>query len=126
MKHVMIAFSLFVIMIVGIFLSVKVINRDCIQLQNLNCALENDIIKENYHDAYKLSLDYIAKWKNATKLLTIYEHHEDLDHLDSEILRLTQYIKIKDKSEGLATVHNMKYLIEHIMSHEKVSVSNVF
>lgn len=126
MKNVLIAFSLFVIMMFGIFLSVNVINRSCIQLQNLNCALENDIIKENYQGAYKLSLNYIAKWKDASKLLSVYEHHEDLDHIDSEILKLTQYIKIKDKSEGLATVHNMKYLIEHIMAHEKVSISNVF
>jgi len=126
MKNVLIAFSLFVIMMVGIFFSVNFINRSCIQLQNLNCALENDIIKENYQDAYKLSLNYIAKWKDASKLISVYEHHEDLDHIDSEILKLTQYIKIKDKSEGLATVHNMKYLIEHIMAHEKVSISNVF
>ena len=126
MKNVLIAFSLFVIMMVGIFLSVTIINQRCIQLQNLNCALENDIIKENYNAAYKLSLNYIAQWKTASKLLSVYEHHEDLDHIDSEILKLTQYIKIKDKSEGLATVHNMKYLIDHILSHEVVSITNVF
>ncbi|MBU3159912.1 DUF4363 family protein [Clostridium frigoris] len=126
MKNVLIAFSLFVIMVVGIFFSVNIINVKCSKLQNLNCTLENYIIKENYQDAYKLSLVYIAEWKKASKFLSVYEHHEDLDHIDSEILKLTQYIKIKDKSEGLATVHNMKYLVEHIMSHEKVSISNVF
>lgn len=126
MKNVLIAFSLFVTMIIGIFLSINVINHSCAKLQNLNCALENYIIKENYKDAYKLSLNYIAEWNKTSKFLTVYEHHEDLDHIDSEILKLTQYIKIKDKSEGLATVHIMKYLVEHIMSHEKVSISNVF
>ena len=126
MKNVLIAFSLFVIMMIGIFLSVNVINRGCTRLQDLNCALENYIIKENYQAAYNLSLNYLAEWNKTSKFLTVYEHHEDLDHIDSEILKLTQYIKIKDKSEGLATVHNMKYLVEHIMSHEKVSISNVF
>jgi len=126
MKNVLIAFSLFAIMMIGIFFSVNVINRSCAKLQDLNCDLENYIIKENYQDAYKLSLSYIAQWNKVSKFLTIYEHHEDLDHIDSEILKLTQYIKIKDKSESLATVHNMKYLVEHIMSHEKVSISNVF
>ena len=126
MKNILAAFGLFIIMIIGIFLSTNAINLNCAHLQNLNCDLESYIIKENYEDAYNLSLDYIAEWKKASNFLTIYIHHEDLDHVDSEILKLTQYIKIKDKSESLATVHVMKYLIDHIKSHEKISISNIF
>lgn len=126
MKNIIAAFSLFIIMIIGIFLSTNAINRNCSHLQNLNCALESNIIKENYGDAYNLSLDYIAQWKKASNFLTIYIHHEDLDHIDNEVLKLTQYIKTKDKSEALATVHVMKFLIDHIKSHEKVSISNIF
>ncbi|WP_291635575.1 DUF4363 family protein [Clostridium sp.] len=126
MKNILAAFSLFIIMIIGIFLSTNAINRNCSHLQNLNCALESNIIKENYGDAYNLSLDYIAQWKKASNFLTIYIHHEDLDHVDNEVLKLTQYIKTKDKSEALATVHVMKFLIDHIKSHEKVSISNIF
>ena len=102
------------------------INLRCDQLQDLNSTLESYILKEDYKAAYKLSLDYIAQWKRDTKFLTLYIHHEDLDHVDNEILKLTQYIKIRDRSEGLATVHVMKYLIDHIKSHEKVSISNIF
>jgi len=126
MKNILISFSLFIIMIIGIFLSTNLINRSCNQLQNLNSTLESYILKENYKNAYNLSLDYITKWNRDSKFLTIYIHHEDLDHVDSEILKLTQYIKIKDKSESLATVHVLKYLIDHIKSHEKVSISNIF
>jgi Domain of unknown function (DUF4363) len=126
MKNVLIAFSLFILMIIGIFLSVNVINRRCNHLQNLNSTLESYIIKENYQDAYNLSLDYIAEWEKTSKFLTLYIHHEDIDHLDSELLKLTQYIKMKDNSEGLATVYVLKYLVAHIMSHEKVSISNIF
>ena len=126
MKNVLIAFSLFFLMIIGIFFSVNLINQNCNNLQNLNSTLESYIIKENYQDAYNLSLDYISEWKKASKFLTLYIHHEDIDHVDSEILKLTQYIKTKDNSEGLATVHFLKYLVAHIMSHEKVSISNIF
>src|SRR5665647_121128 len=126
MKNVLIAFSLFILMIIGIFLSINLINRRCNHLQNLNSTLESYIIKENYQDAYNLSLDYIAEWEKTSKFLTLYIHHEDIDHLDSELLKLTQYIKMKDTSEGLATVYVLKYLVAHIMSHEKVSISNIF
>jgi hypothetical protein len=126
MKNILAAFGLFIIMIIGIFLSTNAINLSCNHLQNLNCALESYIIKEDYENAYDLSLDYISEWKKASKFLTIYIHHEDLDHIDNEVLKLTQYIKIKDKSEALATVHVMKYLVDHIVSHEKVSISNIF
>ncbi|MBK5241565.1 DUF4363 family protein [Clostridium sp.] len=126
MKNAIIALCLFVIMLIGIFISTNAINRSCNHLQDLNSQLENYILKENYEDAYDLSLIYIDEWKKASKFLTIYIHHEDLNYLDSEILKLTQYTKIKDKPEGLATVHVMKYLIDKIMYHEKVSISNVF
>lgn len=126
MKNVYVAFSLFIIMIIGILLSTNELNRRCDYLQNLNCTLESYITNKNYNDAYKLSLDYIEQWKKDTKFLTFYIHHEDLDHIDNEVLKLTQYIKVKDRSEGLATVHVMKYLVDHIRSHEKVSISNIF
>lgn len=126
MKNVYIAFSIFIAMIVGIFFSINLINRRCDHLQSLNCVLESYILKENYKNAYTLSLNYIDQWKSDSKFLTIYIHHEDLDHVDNELLKLTQYIKIRDKSEALATVHVMKYLVDHIKSHEKVSISNIF
>ena len=126
MKNVIVAFGLFFAMIIGIFVSVNLINRNCAHLQNLNSSLESYILKENYEDAYNLSLDYVAEWKKSSKFLTIYIHHEDTDHMESELLKLTQYIKMKDESECLATVHSMKYLVDHIMSHEKVSISNIF
>ncbi|MCJ7690059.1 MAG: DUF4363 family protein [Clostridiaceae bacterium] len=126
MKNAIIALCLFVIMIIGIFISTNVINRSCNHLQDLNSQLENYILKENYKDAYDLSLIYIDEWEKASKFLTLYIHHEDLNYLDSEILKLTQYTKSKDKSEGLATVHVMIYLIDKIMYHEKVSISNIF
>jgi hypothetical protein len=126
MKNILAAFSLFILMLVGIFLSTNFINQSSIHLQDLNSTLENYITKEDYGNAYSLSIDYIAKWKKTSKILTIYMHHEDLDHINNEVLKLTQYIKVKDKSEALATVHVMKYLIDHIIDHEKVSISNIF
>lgn len=126
MKNILAAFSLFIIMIIGIFLSTNFINQSSMHLQDLNSTLENYITKEDYDNAYTLSLDYISQWKKTSKILTIYIHHEDLDHIDNEVLKLTQYIKVKDKSEALATIHVMKYLIDHIIDHEKVSISNIF
>jgi len=126
MKNVYLAFSIFIIMIIGIIFSINTINSSCDYLQNLNSTLESNILKENYKLAYTLSLDYITKWKSDSKFLTLYIHHEDLDHVDNEVLKLTQYIKIRDKSEALATVHVMKYLVDHIKLHEKISISNIF
>jgi hypothetical protein len=126
MKNAIIALFMFIIMIIGIFISTNAINRSCNHLQDLNSQLENYILNENYKDAYDLSLIYIDEWKKASNFLTVFIHHEDLNYVDSEILKLTQYTKINDKSEGLATVHVMKYLIDKIMYHEKVSISNVF
>ena len=113
-------------MIIGISFSTHLIKQSCTHLQDLNSSLESNINKEQYGAAYNLSLDYINQWKKTSKTLTIFIHHEDIDHVSNEVLKLTQYIKVKDKSEALATVHVMKYLIDHIIDHEKVSISNIF
>lgn len=125
MKNILAAFSLFIIMIIGIFFSSNLITQRCNHLQEVSSSLESYITKEQYSNAYNLSLDYIAQWKKTTKVLAIFIHHEDLDHISNEALKLTQYIKVKDKSEALATVHVMKYLIDHVIDHEKVSISNL-
>lgn len=126
MKNVVVAFILFIILLIGIFISTTAINRSCTHLQTLNYKLESYILKENYEDAYDLSITYIAEWKKASKFLTVYIHHEDLNSLDSEILKLTQYTKVKDQAEGLATLHVMIYLVDKIMFLQKVSISNIF
>jgi hypothetical protein len=126
MKNVYIAFGLFIIMLLAIFISTNAINRKCVHLQNLNSQLESYILKENYEDAYDLSLTYITEWKKSSSFLSVFLHHEDLNFIDSEILKLTQYMKIRDRAEGLATVHVLKYLVNHIKTHEEVSISNIF
>ena len=126
MKNVFIAVSIFIVMLIGIFISTGAINRRCTHLQNLNYKLESYILKENYDDAYDLSLTYLSEWEIASKFLTVFIHHEDINFLDSEILKLTQYTKVKDQSEALATVHVMIYLIDKILSLQKVSISNIF
>jgi hypothetical protein len=126
MKNVFIAFSLFFVMLITIFISTNAINRKCDHLQDLNSQLESYILKENYEDAYDLSKTYITEWKKSSSFFTVFLHHEDLNYIDSEILKLTQYMKIKDRAEGLATVHVLKYLVNHIKSHEEVSISNIF
>ena len=126
MRNAYISFSLFLVMLIAIFFSINIINLKCDHLQDLNSTLESYILNEKYTEAYNLSLDYIDLWKVDSKFLTLYIHHEDLDHVDNEVLKLTQYIKIRDKSEALATVHVMKYLVDHIKDHEKVSISNIF
>ena len=126
MKNIWAAFILFAIMIIGISFSTNVLNKNCIHLQEMNTSLESYIAKEEYTNAYNLSINYIDQWKKTSKILTVYMHHEDLDHINNELLKLTQYIKIEDKSEALATVHVMKYLLDHIIEHEKVTISNMF
>lgn len=126
MRNIWTACILFAVMLICISFSTKLLNENCNYLQAMNSSLENYLIKDDYNNAYKLSINYIAQWEKSSKILTIYIHHEDLDHIENELLKLTQYIKIQDKSEALATIHSIKYLLDHIANHEKVTISNMF
>lgn len=126
MKKVILPFTLFLAMLVGLYYSTKYTNDTCDKLLELSYETESSIAFEQWDDAYINSLDLLKSYEKDMSLVTLFLNHEELDIIYNETLKLTQFTKEKDKSHSLSTIHLIKSLIEGIKEGQKLTLRNIF
>lgn len=126
MKNVVISLIISIIMIIGIAFSLNYLNSVSQDLGELNDEIEQNIADNNWDKAYKLSIEYTEKWKNHSKIIKLFLDHQEMDKIEIELWKLPQYIKEMTKDESLASIHVLKFLVEHISELEKVKIQNIF
>lgn len=52
-------------------------------------------------------------------------HHSEVDNMNNELWKLTQYTKFNNKEESLASVHVIKFLLKHIIEMERINITNI-
>lgn len=126
MRNVIISISIFIIMVVAIFFSINYLNKVSSNLQTLNDKLEQQISNDKWDTAYNTSLDYTKKWDKYCNVIKIFVNHQEIDNIEMELWKLPQYVKERTKDEALASVHVLKFLMNHISDLEKVNIQNIF
>jgi hypothetical protein len=113
-------------MVAAIFFSINYLNKVSSNLQTLNDKLEQQISNEKWDTAYKTSIDYTQKWDKYCNVIKIFVNHQEIDNIEMELWKLPQYVKEHTKDEALASVHVLKFLMNHISDLEKVKIQNIF
>lgn len=126
MKGVIISISIFFVMLIGIFFSINYLNKVCTKLDNLNKEIEISIENKSWTKAYDNSIKFLNQWDNYSRKISIFVNHAEIDNINSELWKLTQYTKCKTEEEALASSHVIKFLLEHIVNLEKVNAENIF
>ncbi|CRZ33939.1 DUF4363 family protein [Herbinix hemicellulosilytica] len=125
MKNIVISLLIFAIMVINIAFSLKYLNKVSDDLRRLNDEIEQYITDNDWDKAYKSSIDFKEKWKNYSEKLKLFVDHQEMDNIEIELWKLPQYIKEENKEEALASVHALKFLIDHISELEKVTIQNI-
>ncbi len=126
MRNVLTSFLLFIAMIITIVFSISYLNNICKNLQSINTQIEKSIENNSWDEAYDSSLNFLNKWDNYSHNISIFVNHAELDNINIELWKLTQYVKCHDKEEALASNHVLKFLLKHIVNMEKVNLENIF
>lgn len=126
MKKIVISVSVFLIMISGMVYSISYLSKVTKNLVSLGDTLEKQVEKEQWKEAYKSSMELTEKWKKYCTILSIYVHHAEVDNIDNELWKLSQYTKTENKDESLASIHVVKFFFNHISSMEKINIQNLF
>ena len=113
-------------MIIGIIYSIKYLNSVTKDLEKLNDQIEQYINDSDWDNAYKSSMEYTEMWKDYSKIIKLFIDHQEIDKIEIELWRLPQYIKEETKDESLASIHILKFLVDHISGLEKVNIENIF
>lgn len=126
MKNVVISLIISAIMIVAMSFSIKYLNKVSQKLGRLNNDIEQQITDDNWDKAYKTSIEFTDKWNDYSKKIKLFSNHQEIDNIEMELRKLPQYIKEMTKDEALASVHVLKFLLDHIAELEKIKIHNIF
>lgn len=125
MKNAVISLIIFTIMVTTIGFSLNYLNKVSDDLGRLNDEIEQYIADSNWDEAYKTSIEYTEKWNDYSEKLKLFVDHQEMDKIEEELCKLSQYIKEKTKEESLASVHVLKFLVDHISELEKLTIQNI-
>lgn len=126
MKNSLISCIIFICMLFSIFFSLKYLDKTYTEMIIINYDIEEHIVDENWDLAYKGSIELLEKWNKISPFVSSFNNDHDLHCVNDEIIKLTQYIRTKTKDESLATIHAVKYFINHINDMQKITMENIF
>lgn len=125
MKNIIATATIFIALLTGIFISLNYLNTSCKSLEKSVDVLEKQVNDDKWDEAYKASLDFMKKYKKHSDVISMFVNHQEIDNLNNELWKLTQYTKAKNKDESQASIHVIKFLLEHITEMEKVNFQNI-
>lgn len=126
MRNVFISFFIFLCMVLGMIFSLNALNRIYGDLDNLNSKLEQSIEKEDWVNSSLLVNEISEKWYKDCNKLYIFLNHNEIDNINSELNKLTQYVKYNNKEESMASLYVIKFFFQHTLDLEKISYQNIF
>ncbi|KYN76626.1 hypothetical protein A0J52_13190 [Clostridium sporogenes] len=87
--------------------------------------LEELVSSESWEKAYGKSLELFNDWQDNHFVISMVINHSEIDNINNELWKLTQYVKCKSEDESLASIHVVKFLLEHIIKMEKMNIENI-
>lgn len=126
MKNIITSFVIFIAIMLSAIFSIRYLNGVCIKLEGLSMQIENNIQSNEWNKAYNNSLKFLNEWDKYSKKVSVFTHHAEIDNINNELWKLTQYTKEKNKDESLASAHVIKFYLKHIVEMEKVNLQNIF
>lgn len=126
MKNCIISCVIFISMILGIIFCLNYLNQISAEIFSLNSVIEEHIVDEKWDLAYKASMSLLDTWNENSVFISIFTNDNDLHSVSDEIVKLTQYIRCKNKDDSLVSVHSVKYFMNHIKDLQKLNVENIF
>lgn len=121
-------FAVFVILLV--FLSGFVIkiylDASSSKLLNQIKELETSINHNEWEKANDISLKLNSNWEKTESIWTIFTNHHEIDSISITLKNTIEYIKLKEKTDSLASLSSLKHYISHIPEMERVVIKNIF
>lgn len=126
MKNIVITFIVFILMCIGLFFASQYVILTCDKLLEVSNKIEEEIVDEKWDESYILSFELLDIYEGHVRTMTLFLNHSNVDIIYSEVIKLTQYCKEKDKAESLATLHLIKTILLEIKQMEKLTINNIF
>ena len=128
MKEIIMIIIILFIIFSGAFLTQKYLNNTSDELvgklEDLKMDVKNKVIEEIF---LKEKSDKIyEKWKEIDSKWSIIVLHEEIDLIDTALIRMKSKIETGKIEESIEDIETSIFLLNHIKEKEKTSLKNIF
>nr|WP_245331499.1 DUF4363 family protein [Clostridium algifaecis] len=113
-------------MIICMIFSVNYLKKTNTSLKYSSTNIENAIKSNSFENAEKLLDEFSKNWDKNSSKISIFTNHNEIDSINSELLKLKQHIIYKNKEEALASINIIHGIIGSISEMESLNIINLF
>lgn len=88
--------------------------------------LRAPILEENQEEAQKQMQIVKDKWEEKYKVLVYYIEHNELEKVETELVRLASDIDMKEYKHCINELNTSIFILEHIQQKEKFDITSIF
>lgn len=125
-KKLLFAVLIVLIVIFSGFMIKRYLDTSTDKLINQIIELEASINKNEWEKANDIVIKLNDDWEKTENIWTIFTNHHEIDSISITLKNTLEYIKLKDKTDSLASLSSLKHYISHIPEMEKVVIKNIF
>lgn len=125
-KSPIISILLFILLFAFLIYADRALVQLCQDVSSYCIEIEKLLEIEDENIAYEKAVELLHVLKEDGNIAPVYVNHQDYDALINEALRLSLYIKGKDHSEALASLHILRYGANNMKNLQKTNLSNIF
>ncbi|HZK43731.1 MAG TPA: DUF4363 family protein [Syntrophomonadaceae bacterium] len=87
--------------------------------------VSNEVKKEEWVKAVIKMDEVEEKWQEETKWWPIFIDHLEIDNIEFSLAKTKEYIKSQDTALSRGQLSELKFMLEHIASKEKINLKNI-
>lgn len=125
MRNTIISIVLFLALFISIFFADKSLTSTCNKVATKCEEIEILLNNKDNDKAYTEAVDLLRLMEKESSISSMYVNHVDYDFLIVEVLRLSLYIKEKDYSESLASLHVLRYGARNMKEMQTPTLKNL-
>lgn len=126
MKNAIASIILFFLLMIFVGYANDKLITMCDEIIEGSQELEFLILREEWEDAFIVSVQIMDIIKQNELITSIYLNHTETEHLTDEALRLNIFSETKTFDESLISVHHLKYSATNVKKLHELSFKNIF
>jgi len=120
-----------IFVVVALVIGLDVISNNYLKesvtvLSNELNLLKVPILEENKEKAQEQMKRVKDKWEERYKVLAYYIEHDELEKVETELVRLESDIDMKEFKHCINELNTSIFILEHIQQKEKLDIISIF
>lgn len=88
--------------------------------------LKGSLLEENKDKSREQMQIVKDKWKEKYKVLAYYIEHDELEKVETELVRLSADIDMEEYKHCINELNTAIFILEHIRQKEKIDIKSIF